>query len=80
MAVTILLDFPIRPDAADVDGVLNTDLPATAAYPVTSTPKSCPTRPSPASCTFLPGGRAKRLMRHTPPGGSPPRARLVSRT
>ena len=33
VAVTILLEFPVRPDAENVDEVLNFDLPATAAYP-----------------------------------------------
>jgi quinol monooxygenase YgiN len=33
MAVTILLEFPVRPDADNVDDVLRFDLPATASYP-----------------------------------------------
>ena len=33
MAVTILFEFPVRPDAENVDEVLNFDLPATTAYP-----------------------------------------------
>ncbi|HST82445.1 MAG TPA: antibiotic biosynthesis monooxygenase [Kineosporiaceae bacterium] len=33
MAVTILLELPIRADAENVDEILNFDLPATAAYP-----------------------------------------------
>jgi quinol monooxygenase YgiN len=33
VAVTILLELPLRPDAENVDEVLHFDLPATAAYP-----------------------------------------------